>query len=245
MPVPRNYQPYDDRCRSYRDLGRAYYVPCELRASGPHTHHGRVGSGNRTSMTWGDYAQCSELHPQGWRCQLIQGHGTYHRAIGWDGTTHNFGTKAEDYVARIASDNLAALASNALVGPCMDSRMLSPGYTIQCVLSKGHGYPHMIRFGSIVHTWGYETQCPVIDPVHKLRCLKGNGHTELHFSVNSINGQGLHWVEGAVPVNDEGLRQIQEQQTLLDPGYIEVLKQRALEHVPRPRTYAERKRGRR
>lgn len=235
MPVPQGYyQPYDNRCREYRDMGRAYYIPCEVRGSQsqiPHVHQGRTGTGSRTVTTWNTgVEQCSDLNPEGWRCQLAKGHGTYHRAIAWGGDVYNFGTPAHDYVARLASDNLNALASNTIVGPCLDRRMLEPGYAIQCVLSKNHGHPHMIRFGSIVQTWGDETQCPALHPTHPLRCLNGNGHAGLHFSVYD-GYYGVHWADAGL-LDDETAREVREQRTLL-------------ESASRPRTYAERKARRR
>ena len=241
MPAPAGYRAYDTRCREARDIGLGYYAHCEERtSSGSHTHYAKVG---KLSLTWSDPTHCPAKDPKGWRCQLVEGHGTYHRALTREGDVHNFGTKAEDYVARIASDNLAALASNTIVGPCMDSRMLSPGYAIQCVLSKNHGHPHMVRFGSIVTTWGYETQCPALHHSY-LRCLNGNGHEGAHMTIHTANNEALHWVGGTV--SEETYRAIQEQQTLLDPEYLAVLKQRGLEQsANRPRTYAERKRGRR
>lgn len=227
-------------CVADRDLGHGYSVRCTVPGT---THTVHVWSGDGERISWGrGMPQCPATAKCGHRCYADLHAGNTHWTLDPKAARSRrritFKTPANVPVTSVNTK-----ASQTLLGPCMHTRELSPGYQIQCVLSADHGYPHLVRSGSLVHTWGYETQCRALHHSH-LRCLNGNGHEGAHMTLYGPDHQATYWVGGMV--SEETRRAILEQQTLLDPGYIEVLKQRGLEQsAHRPRTYAERKRGRR
>lgn len=213
------------RCRQVWDLGRGHMIQCTGRV-GEKLHLGTLFDG--TAISWTGDAQCPFTDVSGVRCFYNMHAGDVH----WGSTPE--GSKFRLPVPPVLTVNTSS--TNVVLPlpiPCMATRMLAPGYAITCTLTGDHGHPHLVRFGDALVTWGWETQCPAIEGQHRLRCLSGNGHTEAHRTVNSINGRVLYWVGDSLPVDPGTLREIQQQQTLVLP------------QTPAPRSYAERKRGRR